>query len=396
MFVLLPIQQRIIYYSFFLLFYLYSNDDFMYEFGYVRHLHLSLRDKWRLPLILVRVSKSLPLRESDAKIWACLVHNKTQEELLNSIAFTLAARVPTEDRQVLRSVAHSALLPENCPFPGSRTGTATPLTLSNRSSPYRSFSSSAAPSRTASPARTGNHGAASTTQHITATTTTAMELECPRAMRKSPAGKLGLPPLTPSSQSCRGLERQCANADCGPLTEPFAALAKEEGVKQGEVVKPQHRRVRSHASLWSPSLSSTGFLSTVTSLSVPSSRTHSPRKIVPVAADIEEQEDSELALARTFGTVGNTKESRLAQLDCSIEVTVQRSETLAARSRSVGRRRRSFGDRFSLWASGLLQSSTNDAQTPITLQRPTTSTDGIGAMLQEPNDDNSNQEEESK
>ena len=104
-------------------------------------LQITLRDKWRLPLILVRVSKSLPLRESDAKIWACFVHNKTNEELVNFVATALTGCIPSETKQVLRSTAHAALLPERCPFPtsgprsSSLSGAATPMTLSGRSTP---------------------------------------------------------------------------------------------------------------------------------------------------------------------------------------------------------------------------------------------------------------------
>ena len=100
----------------------YSTEDTtVYEMGCVGHLQLSLRDKWRLPLILVRVSKSLPLRESDAKIWACFVHNKTQEELIKFVALALAVRIPTESRAVLQSAVHTALLPQKCPFPTGNT-----------------------------------------------------------------------------------------------------------------------------------------------------------------------------------------------------------------------------------------------------------------------------------
>ena len=106
--------------------------------GQVHHLQLSLKAKWRIPLILLKVSKSLPLRESDAKIWACFVHNKTNEELVESITTALAARVPSETRQVLRSAAHAVLLPQDCPFPTStitRSGTSTPYTLSGGGTP---------------------------------------------------------------------------------------------------------------------------------------------------------------------------------------------------------------------------------------------------------------------
>ena len=72
----------------------YSGGAESFPVGSVNHLQIPLREKWRLPLILVKVSKSLPLRESDAKIWACFVHNKTQEELIESMTETLAERVP--------------------------------------------------------------------------------------------------------------------------------------------------------------------------------------------------------------------------------------------------------------------------------------------------------------
>ena len=130
------------YYSFVIMF---SNS---FEFGYVRQLYISLRDKWRLPLILVRVCKSLPLRESDAKIWVCFVHNKTNEELVSSVAAALAEKVPFESKQVLRSAAHSALLPQNCPFPGSprslsQSGNTTARSLSQSgNTTARSFSQS--------------------------------------------------------------------------------------------------------------------------------------------------------------------------------------------------------------------------------------------------------------
>ena len=58
----------------------------------------------------MRVSKSLPKQESDAKI---LVHNKTHDMLMESITTALAVCIPSETKQVLRSAA----LPVGLPLP---------------------------------------------------------------------------------------------------------------------------------------------------------------------------------------------------------------------------------------------------------------------------------------
>lgn len=78
------------------------------------------QEERRRPLIFTRVSQGLPLSESDAQIWARFAQNKTQQELVDAMARTLAVRVP-EDEKVLQSAAHAAImLPAQTPFPAPR------------------------------------------------------------------------------------------------------------------------------------------------------------------------------------------------------------------------------------------------------------------------------------
>ena len=100
----------------------------------VKSLEISLRDKWRLPLIIVRVSKGLPLRESDTLTWSLFTDNRTQEELIESLTTTLSLHIPNESKDILRSTVLAAVLPDNCPFPvsPSHSNPPTPRTYMER------------------------------------------------------------------------------------------------------------------------------------------------------------------------------------------------------------------------------------------------------------------------
>ena len=280
------------YYSFVIMF---SNLN---KFGCVLHLHLSLRDKWRLPLILVRVSKSLPLRESDAKIWACFVHNKTNEELVNSVAAALAERVPFESRQVLHSAAHSVLLPQLCPFPTRSAGNSSPRSLSHsgnatirslsrsgsaapRSGSDNSTPTSRSPSPGPSPVASGGNAAIFPQPTSTALTSLASEL-C-------------LPPRTPTTQRTYhwGIGEQ-------------VHITTEAGVTIE--TEPTLRRVHSMSNLlWPVRVTRAALTSAAMSLSAPTTPPLSPCKIVPLSTsedtvDIEYDQAAWLAVPNTYSS----------------------------------------------------------------------------------------------
>ena len=285
-------------------FYFHFSVNYEQDFMYGHNLYISLCDKWRLPLILVRVSKSLPLRESDAKIWACFVHNKTNEELVETIAVALAENAPIEDRKALRSMVHAALLPEHCPFPVSRAHiTATPLTVSGCSTPTVYTSRRNSHTGIVSPRAICSLSSSESHPAVPGNNTTTMQGNNNIAARKEGCG------TTMQIKECSSITNK---PRCRPSVHPLS-------------------------NLWP--------------LHLPS-----PRKVTPivVATDIVEQEDSELALARTFGTVGNTKESRLAQLDCS-HIKTERCL-----------RRRTWMDRLGLpvWVSDLWQRRGSEKVTP--------------------------------
>ena len=292
--------------------------------GSVNHLQIPLRDKWRLPLILVRVSKSLPLQESDSKIWACFVHNKTQEELIESIAATLAERVPMESREVLKYTAHALLLPDNCPFPISRSGsgTASPVTLSRKSSRCSSRSSSRAPSRDSSPGPSGVAAAAAISAwespSIAATGTgTAVVGRMSSCSGESvstttpprSSTKLGLPPLTPSSHKIFRTRsdgsaysspyKQCNMSSAVNMTSTTATGAGNtvsdtsittppKAVKTssaGELEPLPMRKVNSFSNLWPVRMTRSAFASLSAPSSPHASPQASPRKIVPTTEE---------------------------------------------------------------------------------------------------------------
>ena len=274
--------------------------------GCVRHLNLSLRDKWRLPLILVRVSKSLPLRESDAKIWACFVHNKTQDEVLNSMAVSLAECFPLESRHVLRSAAHSALLPQLCPFPGSRSGTATPLTLSGRSTSSASCRSSPTSSRSPSPGLI--RLSTSTSLQPSVVDSPAGGAAVGSIQQRSPA-KHGLPPLTPNTLSRRSDQETTRS-------RTIDTLSVEQQTHQ--------RRVHSLGNMWPVRLTRAAVSSVSASMSASSSPQLSPHTIAPVSGEVDSAEEEDMVLAelgRNFGAVGNARSRRLTALESSTRLS---------------------------------------------------------------------------
>lgn len=157
----------------FLLFTVYS-----LEHQQVKSLEISLRDKC---LIIVRVSKGLPLRESDALIWSLFTDNRTQEELIVTLTNALSLRIPNESKDILRSTVLAAVLPDNCPFPVSPSNSNPPTPRTYMERPGKSgvttpstgsrFSSTA-PTRVNTPRLRLSWTSSTTTVVATITTTT--------------------------------------------------------------------------------------------------------------------------------------------------------------------------------------------------------------------------------
>ena len=294
-----------------------GEDASIYQLGCVQHLEIPLRDKWRLPLILVRVSKSLPLQESDAKIWACFVHNKTHEELMESIVAALAVCVPSESKQVLRSAAHAALLPQDCPFPGdTRPGSHTAFSLLERSTCIRSVCE--AGSR--APPRSPCCSAATTTT----TDTAAIIAENLSKQQRSPVNQ-DLPPLSPRTGQTAG-GSPVGNQQCN--TEPVAAtLSLEEAaiLCGGDQQERGHRRLHSLGSLWPVRLTRAALSSVSASLSAPSSPQHSSHTVVPItgASDFVEEDVVFTELEKSFGAVRNARSRRLAVNESSSRLNME-------------------------------------------------------------------------
>ena len=332
----------------------------MFVFGRVRQLQIPLLDKWRLPLILVRVSKSLPLRESDEKIWACFVHNKTQEELLVTIASALARQVPSTCR--LPSIQRGA---------GSQsgTGTATPCTLSGSLSASLSTSNNSTPNRSRCSSTT--KAADLTVPIATATTSTAVDsVVSPQPLRRC-SSKLGLPPLKPSPQS-QGRSSQSASPL--PSTSSPVPLATA-GTSQASL----HPSYGSLNNLWA-TMGSKTTLTPLVSRSAPSSPQQRTAEITFGAAELSE--DSERILNRTYGTVGSTNR-RLAVLESSTKLNLERVQRNSSTTTTTTTAAATTDTRFvphhhqqhyhtfsslSQWAAGLLRHRTSSPQDVQTQQ----------------------------
>ena len=274
-------------------------ESSVYLVGAVRHLQISLRDKWRLPLILVRVSKNLQLQEADEKIWACFVHNKTQEELLVTIASALAARAPSSG---------SGGLPSTRSFP-TRSGAATSCTLSGSTTPRDTHSHS--PS---SVSGSGCAGVPSTCTTVDVGTTSSVGTTgieegwaSPQPLQRSPF-KLGLPPLKPSPNSSTrsgltGVDRTrgVPSQEAGPIPAPSSIPSNNTvPVAQQRRMQPQHHRGSSFDNLWH-ALGSRNVLSPVLSHSAPCSPQLTSRATIGASADTE----GDAELGGMHGSVGN-------------------------------------------------------------------------------------------
>jgi hypothetical protein len=90
----------------------------------------SLKDRWRLPLILLRVHKGLLLRGSDAVIYEQFAAGKSQAKLIETIAQALRSTVDSQSNvEDLQRVAHSIILEPQSPFPAPRFRAPSPQTL---------------------------------------------------------------------------------------------------------------------------------------------------------------------------------------------------------------------------------------------------------------------------
>lgn len=276
-------------------------------------MNISLRDKWRLPLILVRVSKSLHLRESDAKIWACFIHNKTQAELIEYVATAPSARIPSESKKVLRSAAHSALLPQDCPFPTSRStsrsSSITSFSLSGWNTPVGSAcgsqDSSKIPSRapspgafcsaytsectitTVSPTAATATTALSETLSDTASTTSVVNTGTSRQRLST---KLGLPPLTPPSHGSAGSVKQQQQQQQEQGSSSTLNVVVEDTTHSPN----SNNSIRSTTSsrnsdMWPARLAR--YVHTLMSRSCTTSPHPSPRKVVPTATYPDDVDD---------------------------------------------------------------------------------------------------------
>jgi hypothetical protein len=89
----------------------------------------SIKEKWRLPLILVRLHRGLALRGTDKEIYARFSAGKSQSELIPAIARALGTVVTTHEAGDLQRVAHSIVLDPHSPFPAPTFRAPSPQTL---------------------------------------------------------------------------------------------------------------------------------------------------------------------------------------------------------------------------------------------------------------------------
>jgi hypothetical protein len=89
----------------------------------------SIKDKWRLPLILLRLQKGLDLRGKDKAIYARFSAGKSQPELVAAVARVLGTVVTTHQPDDLPRVALSIVLEPYTPFPKPKFHAPSPQTL---------------------------------------------------------------------------------------------------------------------------------------------------------------------------------------------------------------------------------------------------------------------------
>jgi hypothetical protein len=89
----------------------------------------SMKEMWRLPLILVRLQKGLALRGKDKEIYARFSADKSQPDLVAAIARALGTVVTTHEAGDLQRTAHSIVLQPQTPFPAPKFRAPSPQTL---------------------------------------------------------------------------------------------------------------------------------------------------------------------------------------------------------------------------------------------------------------------------
>jgi hypothetical protein len=89
----------------------------------------SMKEMWRLPLILLRLQKGLALRGKDKEIYARFSADKSQPDLVAAIARALGTVVTTHEAGDLQRTAHSIVLQPQTPFPEPKFRAPSPQTL---------------------------------------------------------------------------------------------------------------------------------------------------------------------------------------------------------------------------------------------------------------------------
>jgi hypothetical protein len=89
----------------------------------------SIKDKWRLPLILLRLQKGLDLRGKDKAIYARFSAGMSQPELVAAVARVLGTVVTSHQPEDLPRVALSIVIDPYTPFPKPKFHAPSPQTL---------------------------------------------------------------------------------------------------------------------------------------------------------------------------------------------------------------------------------------------------------------------------
>jgi hypothetical protein len=89
----------------------------------------SVKEKWRLPLILVRLQRGLALHGTDKEIYARFSAGKSQSELVAAIARALGTVIKNHEADDLQRAAHSIVLQPQTPFPAPKFRAPSPQTL---------------------------------------------------------------------------------------------------------------------------------------------------------------------------------------------------------------------------------------------------------------------------
>jgi hypothetical protein len=89
----------------------------------------SINERWRLPLILVRLQRGLTLRGEDKAIYSRFCAGKSQSEMVAAFARVLGTVVRAHEADDLQRVAHSIVLEPQMPFPAPTFRAPSPQTL---------------------------------------------------------------------------------------------------------------------------------------------------------------------------------------------------------------------------------------------------------------------------